>query len=90
MAKKPKAEVKVEPTIQTEDGAILDVDNLPEMRTVGVVQAHPGSSEWVSVVLTTKGTKVLKVECEEPNMRQIAIDTAKINFVKMFYGDVLA
>lgn len=82
--KKPKF---IEPTITVNDEKHIleeifegDPSEMPTLKSVGYAQLK-GSPYWVSYVLTTKGTKVLKIEIDEPNLRGIAEETSKINFV---------
>jgi hypothetical protein len=56
----------------------------PEIKSVGYMRVSPTSNSWVSYVITTKGDKVLSIEVDEPNLRQIAEESAKINFVSTF------
>lgn len=55
-----------------------DKHNYPELRAVGYGKLE---GRWVSYIITTKGPNVTKIEIDEPNMRQIAEESAKVNFV---------
>lgn len=71
-----------------ENPIIAAFDGGLESVSVGVVK-NPGTNEWVSFKVFLKGTTVAKIEVEEPNMRQIAEETAKINFVHTFMAEEL-
>jgi len=55
---------------------------LPEMKAVGYSRLPGG--QWVSYVVTFQGARVIKVEVEEPNLRAIAEESAKMAFVTNF------
>lgn len=58
---------------------------LPEMKAIGYMDLGQGKlHNWVSYVITIKGDKVLSIEVDEPNMRQIAEEATKINFTTLF------
>lgn len=57
---------------------------LPVMKSVGFRPAFPGSREWVSYIVTSRGREVLSIEVAEPDLKLIATDEAKINFVTLF------
>lgn len=58
---------------------------LPEMKAIGYMDLGQGKiHNWVSYVITIKGNKVLSIEIDEPNMRQIAEEASKINFTTTF------
>ena len=58
-------------------------EDLPVVRSVGYSKI-PGTSKYISYIIHTKGTEVIKVEVDEPNMRPIAEESAKLNFVNLF------
>jgi hypothetical protein len=60
-----------------------DEEKLPTIKSVGYMQV-PGTTQFVAYTLTSKGTEVLKIEVEEPNIRAIAEESAKISFVQSF------
>lgn len=62
-----------------------DEDKLPIITSVGTVGV-PGTNTWISFVMQTRGTKVIKIEAEEPNLRAIAEESAKASFVNSFMG----
>ena len=87
-----KKELEVVPTIEytgsnTAQAATIfkgeDQSTLPIIKSIGVRQI-PGSRYFVSYTLYTQGDQVVKVEVDEPNMRAIAEDSAKSNFVQLF------
>ncbi len=57
---------------------------LPVLKSIGYVRKAPGSRDYVSYVITSQGAEVLGIECSEPNLKPIASDEAKINFVTLF------
>ncbi len=61
-----------------------EADNLPEIRSVGFMKVSPNSKDYVSYVITTKGTDVISIEVDEPNLKIIAEESAKTNFVNLF------
>lgn len=58
-----------------------DKGDEPELKAVGFARLSETSNNWVSYTITTKGDKVTKIEIDEPNMRQIAEESAKVSFV---------
>lgn len=53
----------------------------PTLKSIGYAKMGSG---WVSYTVTTKGPKVISIECSDPDMRQIAEEQAKIAFVETF------
>lgn len=54
----------------------------PEYKAVGYMRLNKGVTHgWVSYTVSIKGDKIQKIEISEPDMRQIAEETAKIAFV---------
>lgn len=92
MAKQTKSQTKsvVQPSIRVEgekhtleklfDG---DPDDMPTLKSIGYAKLG-GQNSWVSYVITTKGREVIAIEVDEPNMRTIAEEASKINFVGQF------
>ncbi len=58
--------------------------DLPEMKCVGYMKLGDGQNSWISYTATIKGDKVISIEVDEPNMRAIAEESAKIAFVTSF------
>lgn len=56
--------------------------SLPTLRSIGFAPLGPGN-QWVSYVMTSRGNEVISVEVDEPNMRQVAEESAKTNFVQL-------
>lgn len=94
MAKPKKQEetnqVAIERVIRSAEDAVHPLDKLinsedaPEIRSVGFMRISEASNTWISYVMITKGNKVIKVEVDEPNLRVIAEESAKIQFVQLF------
>lgn len=90
MAKKKLSNI-VEPSVRfgTDKNILEDLfdgpaDDMPELKSVGYQKVGEGSHSWISFTITTKGREVIKVEVEEPNVRAIAEESAKIAFVNQF------
>jgi hypothetical protein len=62
---------------------ILQELELPEYKAVSLVRVGK-TNDWAPVLLTIKEGKVTEMIAGEPNMYQVAVDIAKINFVKEF------
>lgn len=80
----------VQPSIREEGvqhpmEALFDGDQsqMPTLKSIGYAKM-PGTTQWVSYVITTKGKNVLLIEVDEPNARAIAEEASKINFVQLF------
>lgn len=92
MARPKKTDAVVQPIIRANgEKHVLekmfesDHDDLPEIKSVGFAKLPDGGSNaWVSYVITTKGKEVISIEVDEPNLRQIAEESAKISFVNQF------
>lgn len=62
---------------------IYDGEKKPVLKAIGYAQLKEGNN-WVSYVVTFQGDKVLSIEVDEPNLRQIAEESSKISFVTTF------
>jgi hypothetical protein len=86
-----KTPVEIIPSIQVIGGpknALLnlfegDHEKLPILKSVGYGQI-PGTNTFVSYIIYSKGQNILKIEVEEPNLRAIAEESAKMFFVNTF------
>jgi len=58
--------------------------NFPELKAVGYARLNEGSNQWVSYTITTRGPEVTKIEISEPDLKAIAEESSKINFVTTF------
>ena len=84
---KAKKIVKTEIGTAGEPHVYQDLEStneMPTLKSVGYARVAPGSRDYVSYVITSKGTEVVSVEVSEPNLKAIASDEAKINFVTLF------
>lgn len=61
-----------------------DPELLPEIKSIGYAKISNKIAGWVSYVITTKGKEVISVEVSEPDMRDIAEEMSKLNFVQNF------
>lgn len=61
-----------------------DGGELPELKSIGYAKMGDKTHNWVSYVITTKGTEVISIEISEPDMRAIAEEATKISFVSTF------
>ena len=89
-----KEESFVKPSIQVNDSKenvisnLIEGSNAPEIQSIGVFKV-PGTNHYVSFTMITKGKEVISIEVEEPNLRAIAEESAKISFVEKFMsGDI--
>lgn len=62
---------------------MFEEKEIPILKAVGYAQLRPGDA-WVSYVMTTQGDKVLSIVVAEPNLRLIAEEAAKTDFVTEF------
>lgn len=62
---------------------LFEGEDVPVIKSVGTVGV-PNTNTWISFVLHSQGDKVIKIEAEEPNLRAIAEESAKISFVDTF------
>lgn len=82
------------PIVTIQDGPkhvladIFDKDPLkiPVIKSVAVMRV-PHKSTFMSLVIYSQGDKVIKIEVGEPNLREIAIDEAKLEFVSKFVDE---
>lgn len=63
-----------------------DPNDMPTLKAVGLAKVGNG---WISYVMTTKGKEILSLEVSEPDMKGIAEESAKINFVETFIDKAL-
>lgn len=89
---KVKKKSVIEPAIKFEGDekehattAVFEADDSPTIKSVGIVRLPNGY--YSAFTMYTKGTEVVKVEVEEPNLRAIAEESAKIAFVHNFCHD---
>lgn len=69
---------------------LMDQDDMPIMKSVGYMKVLKDKQHsWMSYVITTKGKEVISIEASEPDMREIAEETAKISFVNCFIDQEL-
>lgn len=61
-----------------------DPDKIPTIKSVGCMRVSPDSNSWISYTILTKGREVISIEVDEPNLRGVAEESAKINFVQQF------
>lgn len=61
-----------------------DPDDMPLMTSIGFMRLSPQSNTWISYIIVTRGKEVISIEVDEPNLRAIAEESAKINFVNSF------
>jgi predicted transcriptional regulator len=80
---KKKADMQV--PAASEDTTI----KIPTFKAVALIRIPdaPSTEAYVSVILTIKGNEVIDVKSSEPNLKSIAIENAKIDFVKTFYDN---
>ena len=91
MAKKPVTKIETKdpliiPSIRVNGEKhileeMFESGDMPEMKAVGFVKIGTLVSNWVSYTVTFRGNEVIKIECEEPNVKGIAEENAKIAFV---------
>ena len=62
---------------------LLNQDEAPILKSIGYAKV-PKSNNYVSYIITSKGDQVISIETDEPNLRSICEETAKINFVQEF------
>ena len=58
----------------------------PTLFSVGYIKL-PGTNNYVSYVMESKGGKIVKITCDEPNLKLIAEESAKISFVSKFVDE---
>ena len=68
---------------------MVEKGKAPEMKAIGYMKLTSGQHSWVSYVITFQGDKVKKIEVGEPDMRAIAEDAAKMDFVQAFIDSEL-
>ncbi len=78
----------VQPTIQAAGAehpfqALEKKGELPVLTSVGYARVSPESRNYVAYVIKSRGREVISMETSEPNLKAIAADDAKINFVTL-------
>ena len=61
-----------------------DPDDMPVVKSVGYMPVKEGSSGWISYTITSRGREIISIEVDEPNIRPIAEENAKMAFVTAF------
>ena len=64
----------------------FDAGEMPEMKAIGFMKLDTGlsSGNWVSYTVVFKGDKVLRIDVDEPTLKDLAEESAKIAFVDHF------
>lgn len=62
---------------------LFDEDEAPQIKSIGYA-GIPGTNRYISYIITSQGKDILKIEVSEPDLRAIAEDESKINFVNCF------
>ena len=57
---------------------------LPVIKSIGYMRVSENSRDYVSYIITSRGSEILSIEVGEPNNRLIAVDETKINFMTIF------
>ena len=81
----------VKPTMSFNDGSehVMETlfkgkaENLLTLVSIGYTKI-PNSNNYVSYKIISKGTEVLSIEVDEPNLRGIAEESSKMAFVGAF------
>lgn len=63
--------------------SLIDSNEAPEIKSVGLFRL-PETNTYVSFTMITKGREVVSIEVEQPNLRAVAEESAKISFVSTF------
>lgn len=66
--------------------SLLDNGKPLKLKAVGVCHI-PGTRDYVAFTAQILGDKLVKLEVDEPNLRAIAEESAKISFVDIFMGE---
>ncbi len=84
------SDVKIIPSIKIEGNKNAletlfqgDPSKLPVMISVGLAEV-PGTNTYMAYTMKSKGSQILSIEVEEPNLRLIAEESAKLFFVNNF------
>lgn len=83
----------VQPTVTFGDdkqhvvAELLDSENPPVITSIGYMRV-PNKNTFVAYTIKSKGREILSIEVEEPNLRMIAEDSAKMFFVSNFCQDL--
>ena len=87
MAKVAKVKSVIEPSIvipeHTNPFVTYFDDESPELTSVGFTRL-PNTNTYVSYTVHSKGGVITKIVCDEPNLKIVAEETAKISFVNYF------
>lgn len=62
---------------------LVEGKNCPVIVSVGILRV-PETNTYMSYAIHTQGLKVIKVEVEEPNVKGIAVESCKCEFVSRF------
>jgi hypothetical protein len=58
-------------------------ESIPTITSIGYM-GLPGTNKFVSYIIKSKGKEILSIEVSEPDLRPVAEDDSKINFVNCF------
>lgn len=81
-----KAKV-IKPIIESQEHILeklIKTGEDPVLTSVGIAKVAGG---WISFVLKSRGLEIVSCEVSDPDMKLIAYDAAKIEFVNRYLGD---
>ena len=92
--KKQSPEEIVKPSIHIEGDKehalklLFREDDAPIIKSVGYapLAGLPGHGRYIAYIVTSQADKVLSIEVEQPNLKGIAEESAKMAFVETFMG----
>lgn len=87
MQPKKKSVVETSVIFEGETNPLVSIFEDMEIKSIGYMRV-PNKNTFASYVVTSKGEKILKIEVDEPNLRPIAEESAKIHFVSNFCNDM--
>lgn len=87
VVEQPKANSYIEPTLNFENHNNEFITHVkeeqPELTAVGYARI-PGTNNYAAYVIKFQGDKIIKMVVDEPNLKNIAEESAKIQFVNEF------
>ncbi len=92
MQLKEKKQSIVKPSVSFGDekehplAVLFDSPNPPLIKSIGYMRV-PDKNTFVTYTIYSRGKEIVSVEVEEPNLRAIAEESAKIAFVSNFCND---
>lgn len=82
MAKKQETKPVVQTSLVFEGDNVKEMNSFPSFKAIGVFKAEKNG--YSSCILEISGDKITSIEVREPDLKAIAVDACKMDFMHEF------